>query len=281
METIVAGIDEIATETQLSEGWCYFVLPDAKKGEMLNQVKTLLLSSSMKNFHAKQMKETQTGKYEEFLKIIRKYSEESQPSLLSCTLNSPNWGKKFIDFCEGLFTNVMTRAGTKNTELIEITKRFVPPLFTLQRLISQFSVANKIRVEIDSDDIKRKYPSLKTKIRGIDISSTFLLIKFYNAYRNYLFPDLPVLQENGVEVLKDQKSIMIQAADVIGNFSTSYIFYKLGDTSKKRKLRAEIFEEVFGDKFSCMEFQDKIEIVNQNDLKLKKEGALTLKLGFF
>jgi hypothetical protein len=47
--------------------------------------------------------------------------------------------------------------------------------------------------------------------------------------------------------LSDTKSFAIQAADVMGNFSMAYLFYKKGDNSKKRNLKAKLFIDCFGD----------------------------------
>ena len=175
----------------------------------------------------------------------------------------------------------MTKIGAANLELVDITKLFVAPLFTLQRMTQNFITPTYISIEVDSDDIKEKYDGVMTKIQGFDFGADFLLEHFYNIYRRMQFPKSPELIKGGVTVLKDHKSLLIQAADVIGNFALSYIYYRLGNTSKKRIIKGQIFEEIFGDRFAAVDIVKDIELLGDNDLKLKFDGAFTLQLGHY
>jgi len=282
MTKILVGLDEIATETQKVSGWCYFAVNEQNYIEFEKDVTELLSNTNkLTSFHGKKFKIEQANEYRDFLKIIRKHSELSNPSLVCCTLNNPTWNQQYIDFCDRLFTNVLTNVGVSNPKLIDITKHFVGPLFVLQRMTSSFESPASIQLEVDSDDIKEKFAGSTTQIQGFDFGSDFLLEQFYNIYRKYQFPNSPELIKNGISVLKDEKSFLIQAADVIGNFSAAYIYYKLENTSKSRIEKGKIFEEVFGDKFGAVDFSSDIELFGQNDLNLKFEGAFTLKFGVY
>jgi hypothetical protein len=150
-----------------------------------------------------------------------------------------------------------------------------------------FKVSEKIKLEIDSDDIKENLPQISfilndpgTPFNGHIITASFFLEKLYNAYRKSKCPDSPVLLKDGISVLKDTKSLVIQAADVIGNFSTSYIYYKLGNKSKRRILKGQIFETIFKENCSSKnDFSQDIDLIGDNDFQLKKDGAFTFRLG--
>lgn len=279
MELLTVGIDEIATETQLSSGWCYFFIRNNEFLNMKSEVDALLKTANLRSFHAKKFKESETTYYENFLQIIRKYIQDSNPSIISSILNNPSWNDEYIRFCEKLFSEVLQTVGANHSDFINVLKRFIPPLFQLQSLTRKLEGEYEFFIEIDSDDVKERYPFLKTKIKGYEFNSSFFLEKFLNHYQNVQFPGSPRLAKDGLQVIKDQRSILIQAADTIGNFSNAYIFYKLGNKSKKRVLKGKIFNDVFGDRFSHVDFNKEIEMVNNNDLKLKKNGAFSLTFG--
>ena len=96
MTRLIVGLDEIATESQLSEGWCYFCIPEIKYTDFKKKVKTLLFGTTkLKSFHGKKFKTNQAAEYEEFIRIIRNYAENSAPTIFSCQLNSKNWIQQF------------------------------------------------------------------------------------------------------------------------------------------------------------------------------------------
>ncbi|MDP3150484.1 MAG: hypothetical protein Q8N83_15280 [Ignavibacteria bacterium] len=277
MIKLISGLDEIGTETQKAEGWCYFCIPETDYLKLEAEVKSLLSGSTkLTLFHGKKFKANQSNEYEQFLRIIRRYAENSVPTILSCTLNSENWKQTFLEFCDRVTTNVFTQVGVTNQDLIKVCKQLTPGLFSFMRLINHFGKEYELSVEVDSDRTKENYPKLDTIIKGHKFTADFLMTRLYNAYMKLKFANSPQLSASGISVLKDQHSIAIQAADVIGNFSTSYVYYKLGNTSKTRILKGQIFEKVFGDKFDLDEFIKSVKLVGKNDLELLIEGAFTM-----
>lgn len=277
MAKLIAGLDEIATETQKSDGWCYFCISQTEYLKFEADVKNLLMGTTkLKSFHGKKFKAEQADEYEQFLIIIRKYAESSAPTILSCTLNSEEWKAKYLEYCEKVTTKVFTQVGVTNSDLINVCKKLIPGLFAFMRLGNHFGNNNELIIEIDSDSVKERFPQLESIIKGHRFTADFLMTKLYNAYRKIQFANSPLLATGGISVLKDQNSLAVQAADVIGNFSTSYIYYKLGNTSSKRILKGQIFEKVFGDKYGEENFSSSIKLVEQNDLELLNDGAFTM-----
>jgi len=278
MTKLIAGLDEVATETQKSEGWCYFCIPQAEYTKFENEVQSLIAGTTkLTSFHGKKFKNDQAAEYEQFLKIIRKYAENSVPTILSCTLSSENWKEQFLGFCTRVTSNVFTQVGVTNSELITVCQQLTPGLFSFMRLVNHLGSKNELAIEIDSDDVKEKFPNLDTIIKGHSFTADWLMTKLYNAYRQIQFANSPQLEKGGITVLKDQNSLAVQAADVIGNFATSYVYYKLGNTSKKRILKGQIFEKVFGDKYGAENFASSIKLVGQNDLEILSEGTFTME----
>lgn len=282
MTKLIAGLDEVATETRKSEGWCCFCIPQAEYTKFENEVNSLLLGTTkLTSFHGKKFKTDQAAEYEEFLKIIRKYAENSVPTILSCTLNSENWKEQFLGFCTRITNNVFSQVGVTNTELIAVCQQLTPGLFSFMRLVNHFGSNNELAIEIDSDDVKEKFANLDTIIKGHTFSADWLMTKLYSAYRNNQFANSPQLEQGGITVLKDQNSLAVQAADVIGNFATSYVYYKLGSSSNKRIRKGQIFEKVFGDKYGAENFASSIKLAGQNDLEILSEGAFTMEFSAY
>jgi len=117
MTKLIAGLDEIATETQKCDGWCYFCIPQTEYLKFEAEVKALFsITTKLTSFHGKKFKTDQAAEYEQFLRIIRKYAENSFPTILSCTLNSETWKKQFLEFCERVTTKVFTQVGVTNPD---------------------------------------------------------------------------------------------------------------------------------------------------------------------
>ncbi len=281
MTKLIAGLDEIATETQKSEGWCYFCIPESEYVKFEAEVKAFLATTKLSSFHGKKFKASQEKEYEQFLRIIRKYAENSVPTILSCTLNSEEFKNNFLGFCERVTENVFRNVGVTDPILIKVCQQLTPGLFSFMRLINHLGNNNELTIEVDSDSVKEKFPTLSTIIQGHNYSADELMKKLYNAYRNQRFANSPVLEKNGISVLKDENSLAVQAADVIGNFSTAYVYYKLGNSSKSRILKGQIFERVFGDKYSTENFSSMVKLVGQNDLELLVDGSFTMEFSAY
>ena len=275
MTKLLAGLDETATETQKSDGWCSFCIPHTEYVKFESEVNSLF-TTQLTSFHGKKFKTNQAVEYEQFLRIIRKYAENSVPTILNCTLYSKNFKQKYSESFERITENVFRLVGVKNEDLITVCKQLTPGLFSFMRRVNHFGNTNELMIEVDSDNVKEKYHSLNSIIKGNNISANILMTHLYNKYRENHFANSPQLVRNGISVLKDQKSLAIQAADVIGNFSTSFIFYKLGNSSNKRIMKGKIFEKVFGDKFGTENFISSIQLSGQNDLEILDEGIFPM-----
>ena len=79
MAKLIAGLDEVSTETKKSDGWCYFCILQTEYVKFEAEVKNLLQGTTkLTSFHAKKFKTDQASEYEQFLRIIRKFAENSR-----------------------------------------------------------------------------------------------------------------------------------------------------------------------------------------------------------
>lgn len=272
----IAGVDEIASETQVSEGWTYAVLPDAA----VSAIDSAVANCNVKAFHGKKFKKSQKADYEKFLSAARSELLKHQNSFLSFTLLEISWKNQFLAFANRLVDGGIQGAGVTDPYALAIAKHLFPGLITFQRLAASANLA-AIEIEIDSDDISKKLAQSNFSVKGKSIPTAKLLGWAYEAHRKKQFPASPTLGAGGIRALTDAKSRAIQVADVFGNFALSYIFIQLGHTSKTRKMKAEIFERVFGGEITPgpISTAAKLSGATKNDIELTQPGGLTLRLG--
>ena len=72
---------------------------------------------------------------------------------------------------------------------------------------------------------------------------------------------------------------MIQASDIVGNFSLSFIKKKLGIESKTINEKAAIFSDVFGEFFDDKDFNMDFKISEFDEIDLQYGGQQTFMFG--
>jgi|GEM_PF-895158 hypothetical protein len=284
---MIVGVDEVGTMQQKVDGWAYVLFSASVLSDFEKEACGLLNASHLDTFHAKNFTRRYDREYLHFLKLIKEYSMQSPSSLICVTLNSnveeDSWKKEFEGFCNNLVEKIYEGIGIDSQEVKDTAKEFIGSLFQFQEVADkyQFPIDSTVKLIIDSDKKKRRLSEsiaamkvqsdLKYIFPQIMIGASHVLNLFYGKYRDRQFPHSPRLITNGIKVLWDEESYLIQAADVIGNFTLSYIFKYLGKQSKSNDLKASLYEEVFSDQINSIDFSNDLEI-DGNDLIKKTEG---------
>lgn len=274
--TWICGVDEIASETQISEGWTYAVLPI----EATSAIDAAVSGCETKTFHGKKFKKQRAADYELFLNAVRTELLNHAGAHLTFTLLETKWKNQFLALTNTIVSGGLQGAGITDPVAISIAKHLFPGLATLQRLTCT-TPTSIIGVEIDSDSVSAKLALSSVTVSGRTIATAKILGFAYEAYRKKLFPSSPQLGDNGILALNDAKSRAVQAADVFGNFALSYIFVQLGHTSKSRAVKAEIFERVFSSEITPGPIHTVATLTGptNNDIQLTQPGGLTLRIG--
>ena len=153
-----------------------------------------------------------------------------------------------------------------------------PPLFTLLRLLKQPS-ATLSSLEIDQNTEMARFASRTVLASGSSMPATHLLALLANAYRKQCFPQSPEIHRSGLSIVDSATSLLVQAADVLGNFSMNYLIHNLAPTTPGRTKKAQIFESVFHDLLPATQFGQMAALSGpQLELALKNPGALTFKV---
>ncbi len=274
------GIDDIATGTRMCDGWPYFCLPDAYISDFAQEARNIIKLSGLHGFHGKKYKDQFQDEYREFLKLIRKYGDISLQTRSACILLTKDHKQQLLASGTGILSATLTKSDVRPENAIKHLFPYVPPLLSLARLLPD--LGPNITMSIEMDDCGQAN-DMEQHIQQADSSTVTgqdLLNKMYNEYIAERAFTTPSLFSNGIKVMSDTRSFLIQAADVFGSFSMAYTFVKLGNESEKRKAKAALIQEVVGDRISEIDFSRQVSFVD-NDLVLNDgQESIVYRLGW-
>lgn len=280
---LAIGLDDIATEKALSSGWSCVVLPKTEVAKFAAESQKLL-PKGMTEFHAKkfsQKKPAHCQAYGDFLALLRKTAETAPGALLASTLNDQTWHADLTSSADRLVTSVFAALKITDQTIAAGAKAAAPALFTLQRLLTSFPVSPAAvhLLEIDRTTTTAHFGAQTVQVNGRALPATRLLATLAESYREHLFPKSPELDRSAITIVDSSTSFLVQAADVLGNFSMNYVIRNLGPTTAGRTKKAEIFESVFHDILAHTEFEKLASLSGPDfELALKQAGALTFKV---
>lgn len=278
--TLTVGIDQVATGTQKTQGWSFFLMPTEAVHEFSQKSANILSAArlKLKAFHGKKFRKRDFDSYLEFLRLVRQVLEHHSPSLLLCSLMNEKWKGTFVPSAEKLLSEALKNASISDEATEAVLKTLIPPLFTFQRWTRELPQPASVAIEIGADDMKRGYSKSRVKVRGGEVHVGVPLRGFYNAYRKARFPNSPELEHSGVNVVEDDKSFLIQAADVFGNFALATLFTQLGRISDTQSKKAEILKTAFEDAIEEPDYASLCRIHGDNDLELLNDGTLNISI---
>jgi len=268
----LVGADDFATETQACAGWTFFALPESKAASFEASGREILNHHGLGSFHGKKYRMEERNTYRAFLQLIRETLGDD--GLAGNTLFSPEFRSDLTGFAKKVTSEAIQEAIPGLRERAQAVAAYSPVLFTVLRVLQPLGEQCSIRLHLDDDLSLPDIDESKVIALPLRCSSQRLLKIASNGYRLQQFPDAPQFGEYPVEKMRDNQCMLIQAADVIGNFSMAHVYAQLGHSSKKRIVKAEILSEVFGDAVNSFEFSSRIELKG-NDFCLKEGGALT------
>ncbi len=277
---LAAGLDDIATERQLTSGWSFIVLPKAEAAQFGAQAQ-LLLPSGVSEFHGKALKYQDASHcqaYENFLSLLRNTAETAPACLLACSLNDQTWHSQLTSFAGRIVASVLATLGVTDSGIVSGAADAAPALFTLLRLLKTPS-ATVSSIDIDQNTNTGRFASRTVVVQGRSVPATGLLSQLIDAYRVQQFPQSPEIDRSGISIVDSSTSFLVQAADALGNFSMNYLIRNLAPTSPGRTKKAQIFDKVFHDLIPGTPFGQLASLTGTAlELGLKQAGALTFVL---
>lgn len=270
------GIDEFGTATQRAEGWTIVALADGEAAALAAQAPALL-GRGLTKFHGKEFTRKSADHYRDFLALVKERCLAGPGGFIACTLNDEQWQAEFTGFADRVMAGTFLAAGVPLDEAsFAALRKVVPPLFTFLRVAAPVGGGRTASVVLDAGQATAGFNTATAAANGQTLTLAHLAGMLYRAYRTHRFPSAPQVVRDEIRVSPDDDSFLVQAADVVGNFSTAYLFSRLGKKSKANDLKAAIFHDVFADcGIADFDHAAKLE-VDGDDLRLKHGGAYTL-----
>lgn len=276
---LFVGADDFATGEQECAGWTYFILPERFYFDFVKQGKAILAKTKLPTFHGNKYKPRFKTEYNDFLRLIMEFSKKSLQSLAMNMLLSRKCKTDLEAFSKRVIAKSYKYAGICDKKVIKAIQQYVTPLFSLLRATQGLGPDLAMQVELDSDNKFKDLDSLSFISNGQTITAKWLLERTLNAYRKKCFPNSPIFNRGIVTCLDDENSIMVQAADVMGNFSMAYTSVQLGKVTARRKEKASLMRNVFGKDIEKFDFSKHMK-VKGDDIILNAEGFLDFRFGW-
>lgn len=269
------AIDDFGTATQQAEGWTIVSLAEAQAAALIAEAPAIP-GGGLKKFHGKDFTRKSENRFRDFLTLLKESCRAGEGGFITCTLNDPAWKAEFTGFAERVMENSFLKAGVPLTDdHLTMLRKVVSPLFTFLRVAAKVGTEHTAAITLDDSTLMKPFNTAAVTMKGKEFTLPHLAGMLYRAYRKHHFPTSPEVVRDEIRTAADESSPLVQAADVVGNFSSAYLFRKLGKESKANDLKAQIFEDVFGEfGIAQVDHLASVEIVGE-DLRLKKQGAYT------
>lgn len=168
---------------------------------------------------------------------------------MACTVGADiSWKSQFAAFAQQIIGSVLGALNISDNALAKQLLKVTPPIWTLLRLVRLVGPSVSMSLEIDADSTIAALPASIVEIANVHRTGTEVLARLANAYSGKVFWTSPRLAPDGssISIIPSERSFMVQAADVVGNFALADACHTLGMPGEGRRVKSEIFRRVFG-----------------------------------
>jgi hypothetical protein len=228
----LAGLDEIATETQISDGWTMCV---ARDSTMANFTADVAATYPRSQFHGKEFRKRDEKRYRRFLGLLKQHLETTASSKLIFVLMDQSYRQQYVAAADAAVAAAVAASEQTPPELLPALQRIAPGLGELCRHVESLGAEHTIDISTDDNAITSKLHavSIISPKSTQPIGAAPYLRAVYGAFRKLSFPNAPAMGAGGIQVVPDETSRVVQAADVVGNFAMAYLFFEIGSRGKR------------------------------------------------
>lgn len=271
------GVDELSTGSDALAGFSFFCVPDVFVAKFEEEARGILKKTKMETFHAKDYKRRFEPEYKEFVRLIAHYVKKSPQALVACRLFSEACRNELAQFCNRLVSESIGKAIAPRNPAVELLQPYFFPLACLAALSRTLAPNVLVRIEMDSHQALKELNQVVHEALGVKINASTLLKGLYNGYAKGLHERTPLLPDDGVAVRDDESSMLVQAADVIGNFAMAHVKARMGQGGNATKAKSQILTDVLGDDVGAFDPAGRMEI-EDGVLALVDEGGFTFRM---
>lgn len=224
-------------------------------------------------------KDLNASAFADFLSLARGFLRKSPQAFTACRMYSKKIRAELLEFGDRVVKRAIEKALGPGHASVGLLQPYFLPLASLAAVSRELAPSAEVHVDMDEHSSFGDLSAVAHQVGGTSIKAATLLKGIYNGYAKRLHERTPLVPDDGVKVMKDSRSALIQAADVIGHFAMNYLFMRLGHTSKKKVLRAKIMVDAFGSDVEAFDPTGKA-ILTNNDFMLAQEGSFTFKVAW-
>ena len=273
------GIDEVATETAKCDGFTFFCLPEAYVDEFTAETRKLLKASGLSSFHGVDCKDHNAAAFAEFLLLTHTFVRKSPQAFTACRMFSDKVKAELLAFSNRVVQGAVEKSLGLRHPAVGLLQPYFLPFASLAAVSRELAPSVEMRVDMDEHSSFGDLAAVAHQVGPDPVRAATLLKGIYNGYAKQLHERTPLLPDDGIKVMKDSKSALIQAADVIGHFAMNYVFMRIGHTSKKKLARAKLFADAFGTDVAAFDPTGKVTL-DKNDFTLVADGSVTFKVSW-
>jgi len=249
---LFAGLDDIGTGSAKTKGFTFITMPEPLHDEFKNEGAKLLLSLKRAEFHAKDFG---TGKrkkpFIDFMELIRDIGMRSLQCRTVTCLYDASLVKNITEDARGIVKAAADAAGVSRHEagakVIEEATLLAVPLISVAKYTDQLGEGITMAVEIASDPRLTSLGRSTCTIDGVPWEAACLVKAAVNQMIVRAASKTPQLGSEPVSVVAAKNSLLVQAADVFGNFFLNWLRCRHGAKTRGVVEKAQIVETVFGD----------------------------------
>lgn len=241
------GVDDIATQTRKCTGFTVIGILEHLLGDFESKAKALLDRHKLASFHANEFDAGNPAPFLEFLQLIHSTLEAHALCFAQCTLLADSLAAEFSKANTRCLRSALNNASVPEAQALSILSPFMTPLRMVARSAAKLDADATISVDLaDSSDIR----GLQTHVmalNGTPVRAGTILTGIYSGLRQGVYTKAPALDLAGIRTVSAGDSVLVQAADVIGNLAIANLFVHLGSTTRGRLEKSRIVKEVFGE----------------------------------
>jgi hypothetical protein len=276
---IVVGIDDFGTGTSSCIGWTFFLVPELYASAFENEARAILQPPALDVFHGKEYKRRFEAEYKAFLELISETIYKS----LQCTAIHVLYRKDSLQELQQQWNRIVKdtiqASKIENDDVFDQLQPFLDPLFTLMQACSHVGPYSTIRAVIDDNNKRSDLTSINLKAGDQTVTASTILRPILNGWRQKNFPRTPEWTRPPVGVKRATDSMVIQAADVIANFSLAYAQAKLGRITKSSEAKVKLIQDAFGKSMGPFPFTELLELTDDG-FAPKEKGAVKWCMGW-
>jgi hypothetical protein len=277
------GIDDLGTGTGKTKGFAFVTMPEAHVPEFEAKASDLLKKLKKPFFHAKEFgAEKRTPAFVQFLVLFRDFALKSLQVRAAVCLFDASQMAAIGKESQAVLNAVAKETGLSSQEygrtVVDEAMHLASNAITIANHTEWMGPEITMSVELAAGPKAKRVGMTSCVIDGKTWDASSLLQETMNRIIAKKSNNSPGFTASPVAVVSAKDSLLVQAADVFGNFFLFYLKQRLGATSGGVVEKAEIVKNVFAKLLGDPSPLTGLSWNEKDDLCVAPDSLLTIKL---